>query len=336
MNMKLISCHLDKLVMTYYFSANDVIQGFQSKLVQVAKLFADRNCINEKQILHPQQHYSMMIKLPLFSEVNHRGSNTEVPMLIVHALPFSSSSKRPDVKFTVTGHPFGKAKWYCVRLWLELLLGPTEYKLFYANATINAFDIACDVENRLSDFLIDRPYATKSAVYMNGEMESESFYLGDIGSAFCFCYYSRIAKAQKFNITLKSCAQTRYEFRHTRRKLTLAEFTQTTVALEKLDSVVFYDVETLMADARFTADFIEVCQTKGLKNRLLRESKSDRRRLRKMLSVARTGNDLRQMSIPLWEKQQKYLKVLEPDFNQNQSKAIEVSSLFHQTYLKRM
>lgn len=280
-NPVLISCCIDYLcfyLSVYSRKRKDILT---TNIQMIANAISKKENIAFNQVLYSKAGYALSIRLPLFTEITHTGSNNETPHLFIQLDP--RKEYRPFFKCEVKGHPLTKRQWLCVRLWLELLLSQELYNKLMLKAKVSKIDLAADFNLDIEDFLFDRSRAQKGGVFYGKGGKIETIYIGDSKSGYLVCIYCRRSKLKQLKKPITDAPITRVE---TRLKL------ESTNIFEIIDSVGFgrpfskftiYDF-CQMRNSKIVCDsFLDLSRAVGIKPVLQKESQVNRRKIRREL-----------------------------------------------------
>lgn len=283
MTRKLLECGIDHLSFTLRSIEPKHHEILERRLIEISKLLAEHSGESETQICYPKSGYRHTCRLPLFSEISHKGKNEGTPHLFIQMKPFSDNSKA-FLRCELKGHPLSSEHLLCAQIWLLQLCYGTDISLKKSDYLINKVDVAIDLSCPITSFWFDLKGSRKSGWFTGSDGTIETIYIGKKGSKLCICIYDK-SKEEWEKLGHIPCRppKTRIEFR-CKTNCDITSIRDVLIATKIFERIEIYDVVKIRQADCLDPMLVHLCCGIGLKPILQSLEMQDRRSIRKELS----------------------------------------------------
>jgi len=332
---EVVSCGIDYLLFNIKVHSEQDRDTLIANIQTIANNLSAQKELSINQVLYPKSGYGLSIRLPLFTEITHTGSNYETPHLFIQL--DSKFLTRPFFRCEIKGHPLTKDQWFCVRLWLEQLFSKNLYSTYILKARVNRVDIAADFNADIEQFMFDHARSQSGGVFFNRKGEIRTIYIGSKDSTYKVCIYCRRTKREQICKPTFNGFLTRLEVRLKLSTASLFDLhCNTGLGVgDPFAKFTIYDFKKMTDSDLINDDFLDLCRAWGIKTVLQRRNQNERRNIRKELEKFEVLMIDEALLMNLYFKDLKKLEVLSPSFNVKQTKAIQVIQKFNRLYLSK-
>jgi hypothetical protein len=329
-NPVLISCCIDYFCFALSILSDEYKETITTNIQIIANAIAEQESITFSQVLYPKSGYALSIRLPLFTEITHIGSNNETPHLFIQLDP--RRSNRSFFKCEVKGHPLSKRQWFCVRLWLETLLSKPLYKELMLEAKVSKIDLAADFEADIEHFLFDHTRAQVGGIFFDRNGLIRTVYIGSMKSNYRVCIYCRRTKLEQIGKPSLSSPTTRIETRLKLQNTRLFEMANSAKFGQPFSKFTIYDFYQMCDSKIVSDDFLDLCRAWGFKTMMQRLSQGDCRKIRAELKRFEVLMVDEELIMEYFRRDLKKLDVLNVNFDTNCKQAKKATKQFKRLY----